>query len=67
MPGGVKVVVLLGRRHVELWAHGAEARAVERRLAGERIAVSGVIRAVPAQRRERDAHRHVVARLTTRK
>ena len=63
-PGGVKVVVRLEHRHVELWAHGPEGRAVERHLSGERIAVSGVVRAVPPQSRERDAHRHVVARLT---
>ncbi len=63
-PGGVKVVVRLEHRHVELWAHGAEARALEPHLAGERVAVVGVIRAVPPQSRERDAHRHVVGRLT---
>ena len=62
-PGGVKVVVRLEHRHVELWAHGAEARALASHLAGERVAVTGVIRAVPLQSRQRDAHRHVVARL----
>ncbi len=63
-PGGVKVVVRLEHRHVELWAHGAEARALASHLAGERVAVTGVVRAVPLQSRQRDAHRHVVARLT---
>ncbi len=63
-PGGVKVVVRTHDRHVELWAHGAEARAIDDLLAGERVAVRGVIRPVPERSRVRDAHRHVVARLT---
>ncbi len=63
-PGGVKVVARLGRHHVELWAHGADARAIDDLLAGERVAVRGVVRPVPETSRERDAHRHVVARLT---
>ena len=50
-PGGVKVVARLEHRHVELWAHGAEARALASHLAGERVAVTGVIRAVPLQSR----------------
>ena len=63
-PGGVKVVVRLGRHHVELWAHGEQAHDVGPLLAGERVAVRGVLRAVPIASRARDAHRHVVARLT---
>jgi competence protein ComEC len=63
-PGGVKVVARLGHHHVELWAHGADARAIDDLLAGERVAVRGVVRPVPEASRERDAHRHVVARLT---
>jgi competence protein ComEC len=64
VPGGVEVVVRMGRRHVDLWAHGDSARAIDDLLAGERVAVAGVVRPVPAGSRERDAHRHVVGRLT---
>ena len=62
-PGGVKVVVRVDGRHVEAWAQGVAAFEVGRRLAGEQLAVSGVIRPVPEARRRRDAHRHVVGRL----
>jgi len=62
-PGGVKVVVRIDGRHVEAWAQGVAAFEVGRRLAGEQLAVSGVIRPVPEARRRRDAHRHVVGRL----
>jgi competence protein ComEC len=63
-PGGVEVVVRMGRRHVALWAHGDAARAIDDSLAGERVEVAGVVRPVPERSRQRDAHRHVVGRLT---
>ena len=63
-PGGIEVVVRMGRRHVDLWAHGDAARAIEDFLAGERVEVEGVVRPVPERSRARDAHRHVVGRLT---
>ena len=63
-PGGVEVVVRMGRRHVDLWAHGDAARAIDDFLAGERVEVAGVVRPVPERSRQRDAHRHVVGRLT---
>ena len=63
-PGGIEVVVRMGRRHVDLWAHGDAARAIDDFLAGERVEVAGVVRPVPERSRQRDAHRHVVGRLT---
>jgi len=63
-PGGIKVVVRVDHHHVELWAHGQQARVIGPLLAGERVAVRGVLRPVPVRSRARDAHRHVVARLT---
>jgi hypothetical protein len=44
-PGGVEVVVRMGRRHVDLWAHGDAARAIDDFLAGS--ARSRVVRPVP--------------------
>ena len=52
-PGGVEVVVRVGRRHVDLWAHGDAARAIDEFLAGERVEVTGVVRPVPERSRAR--------------
>jgi competence protein ComEC len=61
--GSLRADVRLGRRRVELWAHGAAAAALRPRLAGERIVVAGRLRAPSPIARERLARRHVSARL----
>lgn len=58
----VRADLRLGRRHVEAWARGAPAAALEDRLAGEVVRVDGRLQGVGSAR-DRLAVRHVAARL----
>lgn len=59
-----RVEVRIRDKRVEAWAHGASARALTDRLAGERVAIGGRIEPVPPQSRGRLAARHIAARLS---
>lgn len=61
--GETRVEVRIGKKRVEAWAHGASARALTDRLAGERVVMAGRIEPVPATSRARLAARHIAARL----
>jgi competence protein ComEC len=64
--GAVRVDLRIRGKHVEAWAHGRAAASLRPRLAGERVALSGRIQAVPAPLRVRLARRHVAARMSVR-
>src|SRR5205807_8903717 len=59
-----RVEVRIGHKRIEGWAHGAAARSLTDRLAGERVAIAGQIEPVPARARTRLAARHIAARLS---
>lgn len=59
-----RVEVRIDGKRVEGWAHGASARLLADRLAGERVAMAGRLEAVPAKARARLAARHLAARLS---
>lgn len=59
-----RVEIRIGAKRVEAWAHGAGARALTDRLAGERVAMAGRIEPVPRRARARLAARHIAARLS---
>lgn len=56
----------LGGRRVEAWARGDAARALQPRLAGERVHLAGAVRPVPPKSRAYLARRHIAARLDVR-
>jgi competence protein ComEC len=62
--GALRVDVRVGSRRVEAWARGEPAAALRPRLAGERVAVAGRLRAPPDHARPWLARRHVSARLS---
>ena len=59
-----RVEIRIRGKRVEAWAHGASARALTDRLAGERVAMAGRIEPVPQRARARLAARHIAARLS---
>lgn len=61
--GALKVEVRLRGRRVEAQARGRDAARLRARLAGERVAVNGELKQVPASARPYLWRRHVVARL----
>jgi competence protein ComEC len=61
--GETRVETRVKSKRVEAWAHGAAARALTDRLAGERIDLSGSIEPVPPRSRARLAARHIGARM----
>lgn len=63
LPFGATADVRAGHRHLELWATGSAAGALERSLAGEQLAVVGRV-APPPPRSPWLVPRHVVGRLT---
>ena len=62
--GALRVVVRIGGKRVEAWARGPAARALEPRLAGERVRLAGRLQELPPGLRVRLASRHVAARLS---
>jgi competence protein ComEC len=62
--GETRVEVRVSTKRVEAWAHGAAARALTDRLAGERVAIAGRIEPLPARARGRLAARHIAARMS---
>jgi competence protein ComEC len=64
MAGALRVELRVGHRHVEAWARGAAAGALYDRLAGERVEVTGRLRAVSPVVAGRLARRHIAAQLT---
>src|SRR5207248_4150816 len=62
--GEVRVEVRIEGKRVEAWAHGRAGRALEPRLAGERVALAGRIQPVPGSARARLASRHIGARMS---
>jgi competence protein ComEC len=62
--GAARADVRLGGRRVELWARGAAADALRRRLAGERVAITGRLAPLPPRVRAWLAPRHVAGRVT---
>lgn len=62
--GGLRAVVRVEGRRLELQARGQEAATLADRLAGERVQVRGRVGPVPEAARERLARRHVAGRLT---
>ena len=62
--GATRVELRIGHRHVEAWARSGAAGALRNRLAGERVAVHGRLRAVSPIAHARLARRHIAAQLT---
>lgn len=60
---GVRAIARLDGHHVELWAFGGPARRLASRAAGERVAITGRLAAVPVASRRRLAARHVAGRV----
>jgi competence protein ComEC len=61
--GAVRVVVEVDGHRLEVWGRGATGRQLARRLAGERIAVTGRASPASASTRRRLAAQHVAGRL----
>jgi competence protein ComEC len=61
--GATVVDVVWHGRHLEAWAHGRAAAALQPRLAGERVTLSGRLQPLPVDARARAAVRHVAGRL----
>ena len=64
--GALRVLARSGRRHVEVTARGAAARALRPRLAGERVRVSGSLGPLSLSVRARLARSHVAGEVTAR-
>ena len=60
--GALRVIVRVGGKRVEAWARGPSARALDDRLAGERVWLEGHVQALSPEVRARLAPRHVGAR-----
>jgi competence protein ComEC len=63
VPGGVRAEVRIGGRHVDAWAHGASAAALDDRAAGERVELVGVVAPLGPLGRRSLLPRHVAGRL----
>ncbi len=61
--GAVRATARLGRAHVELWARRGAAGQLRRRLAGERLTITGRIEPMSPATAERLARRHVRAQV----
>jgi competence protein ComEC len=61
--GPLRVVLRIGRRHVEAWARGAEAAALRDRLTGDHVRVRGRLRPPTPRARRHLAAKHIAARL----
>jgi competence protein ComEC len=59
----VRVDVRIGRRRVEVWAHGWPAAQLRQRLSGEQVWLRGRLRPPPEIARRRLAVRHIAGRL----
>jgi len=61
--GETRVELRVGTKRVEAWAHGAAARGLTDRLAGEHVDLTGSIEPVPPRSRARLVARHIGARM----